>query len=198
MAIRRIRTVFVGVAGTPWYSNMYFDADGVTPTPQQNVDAVDSFWTSIAPYMDNAVSWVVGPEVPVLDETNGELVGVTSVTANGGVGTASDDALPYASQGLVRLNTNDFVNGRRVRGRIFLPGITKASASPTGTVFTTASAGWLAAATTLTAATGILVWARPLWNREVDPPVLVRPGSKAAITGQSIWANFAVMRSRRD
>lgn len=198
MAIRRVRTIFSGVAGTPWYSNLYFDADGVTPTAQENVDDTDAFWTAMANLIDNAISWTVGPEVPVLDETTGTLVGVTSVTAGTGVGTAAGDALPYATQGLVRLATDDFVAGRRVRGRIFLPGIDENFNGPSGVPTSTFLTTVQGAIDGLIAAGGLLVWARPFPGAEGPPVRPARAGSKASITASSVWTQWAVMRSRRD
>jgi hypothetical protein len=177
---------------------MYFDADGVTPTPQQNVDAVDAFWTGCASIIDNAVTWEVGPEVPEIDETTGVLSGVTSVVAGTGAGTAVSDALPPSTQGLVRLQTGDFVAGRRVRGRIFVPGVTEATNSSGGAPDAGALLAMGDAATALVAAGGILVWARPFEGSAGPPVKPARLGSKASITGTSVWGSWAVMRSRRD
>lgn len=199
MTIRRVRTVFSGVAGSPWYSNLYFDADGVTPSAQQNVDAVDAFWTALASLMDNAVTWTIGPEVPELDETTGELTGVQTVTPGTGAGTDTTDPLPYMSQGLVRLSTTDFVAGRRVRGRIFVPGLTETANTTTGQPSGSAITAMTTAGTNLVAAGGLLVWSRPFaGDPAATPPRPARAGSKASITAVSGWNQWAVMRSRRD
>jgi hypothetical protein len=198
MSIRRVRTVFTGVAGTPWYANMYFDADGVTPTPQENVDDTDAFWTAMAGVIDNNVSWTVGPEVPVIDETTGTLTGVTSVTAGTGSGTATADPLPYATQGLIRLATDDFVAGRRVKGRIFVPGVVESSSSTTAVPDATFMGILQTAVDGLIAAGGFLVWARPFAGAAGPPVRPAREGSKASISGASVWTQWAVMRSRRD
>ena len=170
----------------------------MTPTAQENVDDVDTFWTALANLMDNAITWTVGPEVPILDEETGELVGVTSVTAGTGAGTAAGDALPYATQGLVRLATDDFVAGRRVRGRIFLPGIDENFNAATGIPSSTFLSTVQTAVTNLIAAGGLLVWARPFAGAEGPPVRPARLGSKASITASTVWTQWAVMRSRRD
>lgn len=198
MSIQRVRTVFTGVAGTPWYSNMYFDDDGVTPTAAENADAVDDFWEALAPLIDNGVTWTIGPEIPILDETDGTLTSVEAITVESGSGTAAGDPLPYATQGLGKLSTSDFVAGRRVQGRVFIPGMSEAASDATGKPASTTITSITDALTTLVASSGLIVWSRPFEGAEGPPERPPRDGSKASITGVSAWTQWAVMRSRRD
>jgi len=196
MAIRRVRTLLTGVAGSPWYSNIYFDADGVTPDAAANVVSVDDMWTAVISNIANDISWVVEGNVSVLDETDGKLIDVESVTQGTGTGTSSGDMLPFTTQGLIQLQTSTFINGRRVRGRVFVPGLTE-DASTNGVPISGMVTNLIAAGNALwdSDTSGALVWARPFAGSET---VEARAGSKAPITAVAAWNKWAVMRSRRD
>ena len=43
--LARVRTIFTGPAGSPWYSNLYFDA--ATGTAQNAADAAAPFWGAV-------------------------------------------------------------------------------------------------------------------------------------------------------
>jgi len=85
------------------------------------VNAVHTFWFTMKGAIQTGVTWTVQGEVAQIENTTGELVGIINVPSLTNVGTAADEALPWATQALVQLNTNDFVHSRRVRGRIFVP-----------------------------------------------------------------------------
>lgn len=120
----RVRTVFRGVAGTPWYSNLFFD-DQDPGGAQGAIDAVAAFWGALAPVIAGAITWRVEPEVFAISPGTGEIENVFTETAATGAGNASGEALPYANQGLIRTDTGAYVGGRRLRGRIFIPGPTE-------------------------------------------------------------------------
>lgn len=182
----RVRVIFTGVAGTPWYSNWYFDGTG---DDQPYADIVGQFWNTIKDIMFSGVSWAVQNTVTHLDVASGQPTGVGTVTGLSGTGTDPSDPLPYATQMLLTLNTGQYVNGRQVRGRINVPGITEPNTS--GGLFSTAATGEVLAAAN-TVRTAVL---------EPDNFWLVyskSTGTVHPVTGNPAARKPAILRSRRD
>lgn len=183
----RVRTVFGGVQGTPWYSNLYFRGTEDTDAIEAHA-AVDDFWTALATVICTPVTWTIEGEVAVLDTVTGQPVATHQVPPETGAGSASGVArVPTALQILVRLGTGVFLNGRRVRGRIFIPG--------------SGEGNWengLLTPSTVTAvnsAVGLLLNNTPtnefvVWSR--------RNGQMHNVISREVWTSGAVLRSRRD
>lgn len=199
MAIARIRTLFAGVAGTPWYSNLYFNEEAGSPIGAGAVDAVNDMWLFVASNIANNISWTVLGEIAILNEVDGKLVGVTNVANEVGAGTSAGDMLPFSTQLLGRQFTNAFVNGRRVRGRTFLPGLTE-DANTDGAPIAGMVSAWTAAMNQLLVSVpDWVVWARPFeGDPEAVPPKPARDGSQHPITSVATSTQWAVLRSRRD
>jgi hypothetical protein len=125
--IQRIRTVFTGVAGTPWYSNLYVTA--TEADAQAEVNIIDGFWEDIKAQMKSTVNWTVEGTVANIDDATGQIVGFSSNDSQTGSGADVGDALPYATQGLIRLRTGVFMGGREVRGRFNVPAPTENQSS---------------------------------------------------------------------
>lgn len=182
----RVRVGFTGAPGSPWLATHYFIADTEDATAAAAANtAVGAFWESVDDIMDNSVSWATEAQVAHLD-LDGTLTGSFGVTPVTSTGETSGDALPWTTQALVQLQTGVYVGGRQVRGRLFVPGLTEA-ASGDGVPSTATRNAINAAAATLAA---------------VDPPrwcVWSRKNtSAAAVDTASTWAQWAVLRSRRD
>lgn len=199
MTIARIRTVFLGVAGTPWYSNIHFADDGGTPVGQAGIDAVDALWTAMASNIANNITWTVLGEVAQINEADGKLTGVTNGVANSGAGTSAGDMLPFTTQLLGRQFTNSFVNGRRLRGRIFLPGCTEdanTDGAPIAGIVTNFTAAMNALKTSMP---NWVVWARPFeGDPTATPPKPARVGSYSLVATVATSPTWASLRSRRD
>jgi hypothetical protein len=198
MALFRVITRFTGAQGSPWLNVLHFDAESPF-LPQDAADAVAAFWGSVDALLDTSVSWVVDPTVVEFDETDGTPTAFHSVSGGSGTGAVSDISLPYAAQGLIRLFTNDVVNGHQVRGRIFVPGITRNNLgegvlnSAAITAFDTAAATLIA-----TADANLSIWARPVTAAEATPRRPERDGSQWSVGSASTSSQFAVLTSRRD
>jgi hypothetical protein len=182
----RVTTRFTGVQGTPWYSNQYF----IGSTQEQAVaaqDAVFEFWSDLAGHMPTAVTGEVQPEVDLVDPATGNVT-QTFVVPQQNVDFAGGAALPWAVQGLVRLRTGDFIAGREVRGRIYIPAPTAENNSngvPSAsyvTLLQTAATALLSAAT---AGGGLCVYSRT-------------HNSFHEVSTVSAWNQFAELRTRRD
>lgn len=124
----RVRTVFGGVAGSPWYSNLFFD-DQDAGGAEGAVQAVADFWEDLRPDIRSGLSWTVEGDVAIISPGTGEMEGVFPVGAVTGSGMGPEELLPTATQGLLRLRTGAYVGGREVRGRVNVPGLTEAASS---------------------------------------------------------------------
>lgn len=189
----RVRTVATGVAGSPWYVNLHFSEEG---TAQVAADKTRAFFGSLASRLSNAVTYQVASEVGIVNEATGVLEDVTPVDTDpltgGGVGLA-----PPANQGLVRLNTATIRNGRRVQGRIFVPGIALSVVGTNGLPTTPFLDNLQTAANVLAeSATSprLVVYSPPIELLGT----IVTPGQASEVTGALARNMFAVLRSRRD
>ena len=180
----RVRTEFTGMQGAPWLSTMYFNDTG--GTPQQAVTAVGAFWGAVDLHIDNEVDWTTLTDVETVAADSGQVVDITSTTPVTGTGASSSEALPFATQALVRWRTGDFINGREIRGRTFIPGVTELfndNGRPIAALVSTINT---AAATLIGDANSLL----DVWSRQNGL-------ARAVVTG-SAWSEFAILRSRRD
>lgn len=181
----RIRTIFTGVTGSPYYNNLFFLITGGTPA-QANT-AAGAFWTAVsASNMTNGLAWSTDGEVDQIDDTNGQVVATVGVTSVTGVGTAGSDPLSPATQGLIKVRTGQFFSGRELRGRVFLPCQVEANntaGAPTSAIATV----WNNAASALIsdANSTWAVWGPTHFHAE-------------AVNAASAWNQWAVLRSRRD
>lgn len=199
MPIVRVRTEWTGLVQGGGLSTHYFtQVTGTTPEDLQA--AVQTFWNACALQITNECQFRVLGEMDVIDEATGDLVETLSTTDGATTtGGSTEDNQPPSVQTLLRLRTGAVVAGRRLQGRLFIPGPPRNGTGDT-TVPTTASrnAYQAAAADLITATTGIGPWV--IWSRPVsdNPTVPDRPGTTAAVINGSVWAKYAVLRSRRD
>jgi hypothetical protein len=194
--VHRVRTEMSSPQGGPYVSTMFFDSAALTA--QDAADAVGAFWQAVDNLMSTGVAWAVNPEVSLLNAANGALIGVNGVTALAGVGVDASPPLPQANQMLIRWLTGTVVGGRVLRGRTFIPGMTEAAVTG-GNV----DGAWLEAADTAAEAlvavadAQLVIWHRPTFT-DADPPVNNNDGTTAVVTSTNTWAEFAILRSRRD
>lgn len=186
----RLRTLWGGVAGSPYYTNMYYLTDAGGAGMQDSCDAwtdlIDAFSTSLGTSMTVAIY----PDVPLIDSATGILTGATTVSGAVVDPDGGTDLLPPATQGLLRWQTAAVVAGRRLRGRTFLPGMTEGDTNAGGSVLpalVSSMNGYLSA-TFLPAVAA------------AAPLVVYGPTHHAfsEVTSGNMWTEFAVLRSRRD
>lgn len=188
----RVRTVFTGVAGTPWYSNIYIGAIGSGIDFQAYTDAVGDFWESQASVLRGDVDYTVEGDLAILNDATGEITRVEGTTGVSGSFTSAAEPLPTQTQLLLRVLTNTYLNGRRIRGRIFIPGYCEPSSTagrPAPTLLTDVPASFEATIGALPHP--VVVWHKP--NAETGAP-----GSQHAYDSIQVWSEWSVLRSRRD
>lgn len=198
--VLRVRTVFTGVAGSPWYSNLHWAADEDEPEAVACSNRTRAFWSGLAGLMGTAVQGDVESAVTRIDIVTGDVVSVEDVPQTPFAGSQSTDLLPLATQGLITLRTGAYRFGRPIVGKIFVPGFTEVS-NTAGNVETSALATLnQSAAGLLTGepATGRLaVYSRP--RGRIEGAVIVTvPGASSNVSSASAAAKWSVLRSRRD
>lgn len=180
----RVQIVSTGVAGSPYYTTFHFLGSAGSAS-QAAVDAA-GFWGVCDGYMSSSLTWDLDTAVETIDSNTGNVIGVTDVSPASGTGAAAGDMLPPSNQGLVRWRTGQYVGGREIRGKTFLPAQMEAnstSGEPTSTMITGVENGALA------------LWSSPnsqlvVYSRTYN--------AYAPVSSGSMWGRWAVLRSRRD
>lgn len=182
----RVRFEITGPSGAPWLSTMNFQGTTLT-NAQDAADAVRTFWVGLGGQIVDTAQGRILPEVLIINDVTGEPTGIFNVTPGDPVTfTASNTLLPRTTQALVRWRTGVYSNGREIRGRTFIPGLTQASNNqgrPSG--------GIVAQLTTL--ANALIA--------DTDSVLGVyskRNGALAVVNAASVWSEFAELRTRRD
>lgn len=193
VAIARVRTVFTGVAGTPWYSNLYFQASPGTAT--QRNEAVRVFWGTLGNVIHQSIAFNVEAENAIIEDTTGVITGFESGDAETGVGLATGDPLPWATQGLIQEICEIVVEGRRLRGRTFVPGATE-TYNVNGIPTSDYRAQLQSSADALILASSTFgTW--QVWSRPQGLPT-PRSGTSDNVETCNVWNKWAQLRSRRD
>lgn len=195
MTICRVTTTMTGFSGAPGYWRHYFkDISGLVgpAMPQLCVDRVRDAVLAAGALFSSSVTYNVSGLVDEIDESTGQITGQDSVTGRVQIGGAAGGLGPIVVGLVAQYNTNDFVNGRRIRGRSFLNPIRSfytASSAPQATELGLASA--FASALDNPGATTVRfgVYTRPKGNA---------PGAWHDVTNTNVPAKWTVLRSRRD
>lgn len=183
----RVTSVFTGMAGAPYYSTHYFGGD-TSGEASAAVTAVDGLWDGLSSELSSQLDVAINTDVEVVDPVTGLTTGIFPTAGGGTAFTGSGDPLPPATQLLIRWRTGQYVSGREIRGRTFVPGFLEAASSSgrpdTAMVgnINTLAASFL----TASAGAGALVVYSPTRGQAAD------------VTAASVWTEWAVLRSRRD
>jgi len=150
-------------------------------------------WLGFAADISTTITIDFDPICIAVEATTGTLTGAfVGTDPTSVVGTAAGDVCPYQTQGLLRLSTSTVIAGRRLRGRLFIPGVPEAQNAAAGvpssgyvTDVTAGGGTLLAAGATASAA---VIWHRPQGGAG---------GAAGLITGASCAPTWSVLRSRR-
>lgn len=184
MTMLRVRVGYSGIGGTPYLTTYYFGGSGSTMATACG-SAVAAHHTALKALQDSGITYRLDPQVVEMDESTGSATASYSITAATAAGALSVESLPFASQGLVRLRTGDYANGREIRGRHFIPGLTENANNDGAVVSTTVtSINAIYASLIGDGATDWVVWSR--FN-----------GSVNSVTTADMWEQFATLRTRR-
>jgi len=194
--IMRSAAILTGAAfPEPGIVQMWWSPGTVGGSTADATDILARFrtcWEGAKALIDDAVTIDYDPICLAVEATTGVLTGAFAGTdPSTTVCTGTGDALPRQTQGLVRLGTSTVINGRRLRGRIFLPGPLEANNSADGTTTgygTTITTAFSSIFTPGATASQAVIWHRPTGGGG---------GAAAAITSVGTAATWAVLRSRR-
>lgn len=181
----RVRTSISGPHGAPYLNTAYFNVVGGL-TAANAVADLHTFWEAIKGQISNQLVLTTEAEVAEIDIATGDVTGLVATAGATTTGIQESEAVPFATQGLLRWRTGVFVGGREVRGRWFIPGVCEAVNSlgvPLASYRSTIDAA--AAALIASSVSDLMIYSRK--NRDAVP----------AITG-TVWTDWAVLRSRRD
>lgn len=203
----RVDTLISGAAVSGGgIQQFYFDVGGGAPA--DCVDAVKTFWTSAGAQIATGTQFIVQGLVAQVTAEDGDIVVMhpgTNQTVNA---SGSGTIAPPEVQGVLRLRTGAYEDGREIRGRVFLPGVPAAAVSSGAPHPDYVTAMQNAGAALVADADCVLV----VYRRErlayagvgspgipgYRPPHDHRDGSYAAVTTTQCWNKFGVLRSRRD
>lgn len=180
----RVTQVATGVAGSPYYLTGHFVAS--VGTAQQAADAWRALLsggvaTYIAPMVFSAIT-----DVETVDPATGNTTSITAVTVAAVTFTNADQPLPAATSLLLRWRTGTFIAGREIRGRTNIPRLGELD-STLGVPNSTLTTAWNARIVTLlaSAVAELCIYSRA-------------QGAWYSVETGSVWAEWAVLRSRRD
>ena len=184
--LRRIDTVWTGLAGTPGLTSLWFKHQAGSAVPAAT--AVDTFWKANTGRMCIGLTGQVQDDQRIYESTTGQVVAMEQGGAPAPISaSASGEPLPLFTQGLLRLKTGVFIEGRRLQGRIFIPAPpeTENTFNKPTTVYTGVFNS--AAATLKTSSVTFGAW-------EVYSRVHKVEGE---VSSALMWGQWAVLRSRR-
>jgi hypothetical protein len=182
----RIRVAWVGMSGGPSLTTHFFVGDDNQAAATEARNLVNAFWGVVDNNISSTLSWSIDTTAIVMTAA-GVITNAFPVAAGTGQGSDTTEKLPDANQGLIRWETGTFINGRRLRGRTFVPGLTEGWVSA-GQLSTTAQTNWNTAAATF-AVNGTNA-SLAIWSRVNS--------SVSAVDSGSAQLKIAVLRSRRD
>lgn len=202
--IFRVRVVSTGWGGSPGLNTFYFLRDD-TREPDPATAALDcvtrvrAAMFGVGPSQPSNWTATVDPAVDILNADNGDLLESHIVAAPAAVvGTTSGPFGPQMAMVCGNLITPGIIDGRRVRGRVFI-GPTAGTGDYDGTPSPAMVAGVANALNGLAGATSTQVQ-YAVWSRR-KPVSLAHPtglgGSAHVISSATVKDSFAVLRSRR-
>lgn len=195
MTICRVTTTLTGFSGAPGYWRHYFkDVSGLVgpAMPQLCVDRVRDAVVAGGILFSTSVTYNVSGLVDEIDESTGQITGQQSVTPRTQIGAGAGALGPIVVGLVAQYNTDDFVNGRRIRGRSFLNPIRAAyTAAPAPQAAELALAQAFASKMDDPGATTVRfgVYTRPKG---------AQPGAWHDVTSTNVPQKWTVLRSRRD
>lgn len=187
----RVLSTWTAPQGGPYYTTHNFLGTGDVNALDAH-SAVSSLWGDFVAHISNLFTVTVQADVDEIDPATGQITQQHTVPPLTLGGSSSNEPLGLATMGLCRWGTGFYVNGRQIRGRTFVPGITT-SAGDNGKPSPAAVAIFNPFLTAFIAepepGNEFVVWSRP------KPSA---PGFTTDVSAGSFWTDWAVLRSRRD
>lgn len=151
------------------------------------------FFAAIASYLPNEVSVGFDSEVITIDTATGQMTESTPVTPPATVAGTGTGTWAAGAGGRLVLSTNRILNGRRVRGAVFLVPLASTGFDTTGAT----------SQTFRTSANNAAVSALTAWDLNVNPLVVYSrprsgsPGTQTTVSLATVAPMAATLRSRK-
>jgi hypothetical protein len=185
----QIRTVHSGFTGAPGYTQHYFDASGSSLGAQSASDAIRAFWETFAASMPSGWHYAIDADVETIDDSTGDLIGVTSTTPLVQSVTGATAAYAGGTGACITWVTNSVHFTRRLKGRTFVVPLSTSNYESDGTLTNGVLTQLRSAAAALIGHADFGVWGRPVDGTD---------GLFANATAYNVRDKAAVLRSRRD
>lgn len=203
MQILRVSALWTGFTGAPGYSNFHFAADpgfwdggiignGAQVAAQAASERVADAFFELLMDLPEGVRVSTESEVELLDSDSGEILGAIEVEPRATTVTYSSGGYSAATGGVVNWRTNDYRNGRRIRGRTFVVPLNGNAYEEDGTLSSSARGNLQDFAAAIIGggdAPEFGVWSRPINGSG---------GVFATVVSAQVPDMAAVLRSRRD
>lgn len=179
----QVRCLYTGGQGMPG-TNTFYGSEGDVAVADMRAELNDFYDVWCTDFMADDITLTIPSTGDIIDSTDGSLIGVwTDGTPIAVPGALTQARQPFTSQVLVQLKTDLVAGGRRLRGRVFLPGtctVDNDDGVPTGDLLTAMRA---AANTAFVSDFAVYSPTHHVW---------------ATVSSTDVWDQFAVLRSRRD
>lgn len=195
--LSRVRVLLTGFPGGPGVSTFYF-LDTATALP-----SLYSMYLNIAPRLPSDVTVTIDPSGDKISSVTGEITGAWGGDPQAQV-VGSDAGVYGAAQGgLITWETNTILDKHRVRGRTFFVPLVGSSFFTNGSLAPSAVADLrsVGASFVISQSSSFVIWHRPFKGSAATatrPARAPHVGGFGLVTGHSVPAKGAILRSRRD
>lgn len=165
-------------------TNTFYGSEGDVAVADMRVELQNAYDDWCTNQCSSELTVTIPSTGDIIDSTNGSLVGVWNDGTDIAIpGSISGDRMSLTTQLLVQLKTDAIVSGRRLHGRIFLPGMVRSDGDDgvPGPTLTAYVAG--------------------IWDTQLSGDFAVYSPTHhewATVSSCTVWAQYATLRSRRD
>lgn len=181
----RVTTEMTGLPGGPFYNVLHFTGTGPSEAAAA-AGAAGQFWGNCRLSMVDDITISFDGVVYEVNEADGQIVNAHVVDPYTFVGDEATERVPDVVQGLITHRSAGYINGRRLTGKIYIPGMTE-SAWVDGLLSGTAQADLQNYYTILRDAGGVTELA--IYSRT--------GGTSAPSSSATVPPTGAILRSRR-
>lgn len=196
----RVKVLWSGWIGGPGVSVLHFSpglANTTITEPQWSATRGDleDGWGDAKAWMAPGTSLTIPKEADLIDSASGQIVEQLLSIDPVKIVTAAPEANTFdpSSMAVVRLKTDQYLNGRRLQGRMFFGPICSGALSQNGNLKTDATNAISTMFDAVTSDPGprLAIYHRPL-------PGTTAGGAYGDVNSVSVWERPGVLRSRRD
>lgn len=158
---------------------------------------IHAFYTSIAQYLPPNLTYAIEPEVPVVDESSGKLVNLVSgSTVQSAIhGSSTGTQYPAGTGSRINWQTGLVVNGRRLRGAVYIVPLGDNAYSSQGAIQTPVQQALINAARTYNLGVQAAGCAQIVYHRPKKGETT--GGVAALVNAWTVGSTPASLRSRR-